>query len=136
MNLVLNRREYRNDGIFSEITDENGTFLFVGLERSYKDDSGVFYAKVPPGTYRCVRGIHRLKDLVPFETFELENVPGRTGILIHKGNYNHDSEGCILIGLGYGFTSNKEKMIVHSKKAFEKFMELQKYNDEFYIVIA
>ena len=32
--------------------------------------------------------------------FQIMNVPARDGILIHAGNFNHDTKGCILIGYG------------------------------------
>lgn len=50
---------------------------------------------IPTGTYplkmhygQRFRGVYRLGD-----------VPGRTGILIHAGNYPWQIQGCILVGL-------------------------------------
>ena len=33
-------------------------------------------------------------------TFQIKGVPDRSYILIHKGNFNTDSLGCVLIGMG------------------------------------
>jgi hypothetical protein len=38
--------------------------------------------------------------------FKLVNVSGRDNILIHKGNFNHDTKGCILIGQGFRDINN------------------------------
>ena len=34
-------------------------------------------------------------------SWEVQNVPGRTDILFHTGNDENDSDGCILVGLGF-----------------------------------
>lgn len=34
--------------------------------------------------------------------FEIGDVPGRTRLLIHEGNYIHDSKGCVLVGVRSG----------------------------------
>jgi hypothetical protein len=49
----------------------------------------------------------------------VENVPSRTEIEIHIGNFPHDTDGCILIG---GSRVN-EAMIFGSLAAFEEFMQ-------------
>ena len=54
-----------------------------------------------------------------FITFEVQNVPGHTGILFHTGNTNRDSEGCILLG-----SLIKGNILLNSRPAFAKFMEL------------
>lgn len=132
MDIVLTRKERREDGIFGEICSEKGEFLFITLEHSYN-----LKPKLKPGRYKCVRGMHRLKaDEPEFETFEVKGVKGHWGILFHVGNYNEDSEGCILIGLGMGNRSGGGKMITSSKQAFKRFMDLQAGMDEFYLVVA
>jgi Family of unknown function (DUF5675) len=132
VNLQLKRTDSGPDGIFGELRDVNGTLICVSLEHAYgslsldgKDE--IWEPKVPPGTYRCVRGTHQLQDgKPPFETFMLENVPGHTGILFHKGNVESESSGCILLG-----TMRAGNEILNSRVAFNRFMDLQDGIDEF-----
>lgn len=126
MNLTLNRTQHTPDGIFGELTNENGTLVFVTLEHSYD-----LAPKIPVGEYVCQRGSHRLASMVhPFETFEVTGVEGHTNILFHMGNYNRDSEGCILVG-----KSVLDKMIVSSREAFDEFMEMQKGVGQFSLTV-
>ncbi len=50
---------------------------------------------IPAGTYTLHRSVY-LKHGI--EVFEVTGVPGRTRILIHPGNTEEDTEGCILVG--------------------------------------
>lgn len=113
---------------------EDGNLILQTLEHSYEfrpDSTSVstsYFPKIPSGTYLCVRGEHQLEGMAqPFETFEVTNVPGHTNILIHPGNFNKDSEGCILIGL----SRDGDKDILQSRAAFEAFMDFQKGVDSF-----
>ena len=51
---------------------------------------------------------------------ELVEVPGRTKIRIHIGNYPRDTEGCILVGLQ---VAPDNLSITSSKVAFKKLMD-------------
>lgn len=134
MDLTLSRSEYRSDGVFGQLRGLD--FAAVTLEHAFTDGAGGYYPKVPPGRYVCKKGIHRLENaLSSFETFEVENVPGHTGILFHVGNYNEDSNGCILLGNFTGPASTKKKMIVNSKLAFQRFMALQAGAESFNLEI-
>lgn len=59
-------------------------------------------------------------------TYEILNVPNRTGIRIHSGNYFFQIQGCILAGDSYGdLNQDRHADILNSTKtvqAFEQFM--------------
>lgn len=132
MNLKLIRKSAKSEGIFSELRTEDEKLVAYSLEHAFAQEDGDGYKpKVPPGVYRCIRGTHRLHDLKPFDTFEVMKVPGATGILFHVGNYNKDSEGCILLGQGA-----TETALVYSQRAFENFMELQARTTEFFLEVT
>lgn len=130
MILRLIRREFREDGIFSELKDEKGNILAQCLEHSYNKQP-----KLPFGSYKCRRGIHKLHDLKPFETFEVCGVTGHSGILIHIGNYNKDSDGCILVGGGIAHSSTGQ-MITASKQTFKEIMDLLEGQNSFTLVVG
>ena len=127
MNLLLKRIDFTPDGIFGELQDESGKALYSTLEHSY-----ACMVKVPVGTYTCQRGTHQLDHSPkPFETFEIIDVPGHSGILFHVGNYNADSDGCVLLGL-----RREGSMLVGSRLAFDGFMGLQKGIDQFTLIVS
>jgi hypothetical protein len=75
----------------------------------------------------------------PFQAFEVQNVPdfqGKpvTGILFHVGNFNADSDGCILLG-SVLYNVNEPWMIRSSTPTFNKFMALQKNVTEFTLTV-
>lgn len=90
---------------------------------------------IPEGTYECERIISPSKG----ECFHVNDVPGRSHILIHVGNYaagkKVDTEGCILPGLYFydinddGFTD-----VVASTSAMKKL--LKALPDKFKLIIT
>lgn len=92
-----------------------------------------------PGTYNCTR---HAPNRLPYETWELQNVPPFLGnpvsaILIHVGNYNNDSDGCILVGrrVVSNPDSPSENMITSSKNTFNRLMDLTKDLNSFTLTI-
>jgi Family of unknown function (DUF5675) len=68
---------------------------FDTLELSYQNNQKRISC-LKPGKY-----IVRKKTSFRFgKVFELLFTPGRTNILIHQGNFNSQTKGCILIGNG------------------------------------
>lgn len=63
------------------------------LELPWKDNSNNISC-IPVGSYT---GILRY-DKTDGWRIQLENVPNRTGVQIHMGNYTTQIEGCILVG--------------------------------------
>lgn len=65
------------------------------LELPWKDNQQS-KSCIPTGNYLCM---HHTGTRFP-DSFILDDVPGRSAILIHTGNYTRDTYGCILPGLG------------------------------------
>lgn len=130
MTYILKRREYRADGIFSELNDPTGKVISQTLEHSYDDKP-----KLYPGTFNCVRGKHQLHGMTaPFETFEITGVDGHVGILFHVGNWNDDSDGCVLMGEGIA-ASGKGQMVTGSRVNFTAFMNSLAGVNEFTLIV-
>lgn len=138
MDLKLEHVENGMFGVFGKLIEPDGNIFCFTLEHAYPDIRSVdtfYYTKIPNGSYTCIRGMHRLDGMIKdFETFEVKDVPGHSGILFHVGNYNRDSSGCILVGASI-VSAGLEKMISDSRTTFAKFMTLQTGIDEFQLQI-
>ena len=137
MDWLLRTTDYRADGIFSELYD--GLDLFCKtIEHAYEQPEGSWMPKLPRGvTYTCKRGFHRLEKYNKgdrFETFEITGVPGHTGILFHPGNFNRDSNGCVLPGTTLRTDANGW-MVQHSQDAFAKLKSALVGVDEFQLAV-
>jgi hypothetical protein len=97
-----------------------GTLLVEGepfcktLELPWKDNAPNVSC-IPQGTYEVV--------LLPSARWgkpmpHIQNVPGRSEIEIHIGNFERDTDGCVLLG-----TRVVAETLIGSRVAFDKFME-------------
>ncbi len=137
MNCVLTRQQAYANGIFGSLADEQGNNLSYTLEHAFVLPEGGYGPKLAVGTYTCVLGQHQLLHGSPFQTFEVKGVPdfqGKpvTGILFHCGNFNQDSEGCILLGTIHAADWTG---ILGSRADFAKFMALQGDATQFTLVV-
>lgn len=145
MNLKLTRLTYDSFGILGILQDEAGNEICKTLEHAFSmgdrnlAEQSMFDAKVAEGTYTCLR---HAPNRLPYETWELQNVPPFQGnpvtaILIHIGNYNRDSDGCILVGRRVvpDPDAPSENMITSSKNTFNKLMDLTRDLDSFTLTI-
>ena len=129
MDLKLNRIDYKADGILSELIAGSVRIVAHTLEHSYDGKP-----KLQPGVYKCVRGTHKLHDGIAFETFEVTGVEGHSGILFHVGNWNKDSDGCILVGDAIS-ASKQGTLVTNSRVIFHEFMALQAGVDSFMLTV-
>lgn len=135
MDLLLCRKDFREDGIFGELSDEDGNRIAVTLEHAYPVDKS-YEPKLPAGEYACVRGLHRLEGMTrDFPTFEITGVEGHADILFHWGNFTRDSAGCVLLGKSVQ-PSPTGQMIKDSKITFAKFMSLMTGINEFTLTVV
>lgn len=118
MKLLLERKYLKEDYCIGRLYI-NGTFFCNTLEDKVRDinkngtfDCGEFkisgHTAIPYGEYKVIVNYSpKFKRELP----RLLNVPHFEGILIHRGNTNKDSSGCILVG------ENKKKgMVLNSTK--------------------
>ena len=130
--LTLYRFPSRPDGTFGALcdADANGIFPFcVTVERPWADNRPQ-ESCIPLGEYLC----KRVNSPKFGETFEITNVPGRTHILIHKGNYYTDSIGCLIVASQWE-PINGVNAIQGSGNAFAEFMGRIGADNEFKLVI-
>lgn len=127
MQLQLIRTEVSPDGTFG--------LLYVGGSQFYTcEDDWKDNAKgescIPAGTYTLHRTVYVKHN---YETFEVTGVPNRSRILLHPGNTEEDTQGCILLGMRQGFVvvpvdedtgavNVKKRAVVASQEAFRRFM--------------
>lgn len=91
-----------------------------------------FVSCIPAGTYLC----KRVRSLKFGDTFEITNVPNRDHVLLHWGNSQKDTEGCVLLGEEFGSDPDGLPVIWSSKRAFDEFVRRTKDVDEFTLVIT
>lgn len=120
MKFTLTRDECGRFGQLGVLVDEAGDIVAHTMEHAYAclDD---FAPKIPAGVYTCRLGTHQLHTTGPFQAYELQDVPGHSNILIHFGNTENDSEGCILVGDSVGEVKGLPA-VLNSRKTFDAFM--------------
>ncbi len=100
-----------------------------------RNDAGTIYftifedRPIPAGVYTC-----RLLDHPKHgECWEVCDVPGRTGILFHVGNDADDSDGCLLVGFGFG---EGIRSIIGSADGYKRFRRYMALSKKFTLTIA
>ena len=136
MNLNLTRTESIADGTFGLLRVNAGLLLHT-LEDDWRDNERS-ESCIPAGVYLLERTIYRKHN---YETFEVTGVPDRSRILIHPGNTEEDTMGCILVGLRQGSVRVADdedthaagiwkRGVVASQEAFRRFMRAMANVDE------
>ncbi len=122
--LYLQREESQDDGTYGVLRLPDGT-TFMTLELAWRDNKNSVSC-IPPGSYKCERRPTSRHG----NAYEVKAVPGRSGILIHKGNVAGNAEkgqkahssGCILLGMGRA-RQGDQKTITSSGAAMDLFYQ-------------
>lgn len=122
------------DGTPGVIKYKNWPFI-ISLEPEWKDNRpaspGVQGSCIPAGTYIC----KRVDSPKYGDTFEITDVQNRTHVLFHWGNFEDNSEACILTGEKFEPVDGR-RAIQESKTAFKQLMKLMENDDEFRVIIV
>ena len=117
----LYRTDTSDEGTFGVLIHPHG-YLFTG-ELPWRDNR-TSVSCIPAGEYQVD---YTWSPLFKRFTYEVQNVPNRSGIRLHSGNYccaapvhRADVLGCILLGKARGYLSN-QKVVLYSKPAVTSF---------------
>lgn len=93
---IVNIKRGVGDGkqTIGQLTTSDGQFGCITLEKAWLNNQSNISC-IPKGIYTCEWKFFPRK--LSFH-YQVMNVPGRSGIFIHAGNYFFDTLGCILLG--------------------------------------
>jgi len=127
MLIRVDRVKSNRDATISRVYVD-GAFICHGLEDEYREDKIPGETRIPAGTYKLdVRkegGFHNRYSRM-FGAFHrgmlwVRNVPNFKWILIHIGNYESNTDGCLLLG-----RADYQAMTVwQSKTTYKRFYDL------------
>ena len=93
-------------GLLFDITDNKRKFLAYTLEDEYREEKEIHETRIPAGTYnvtlRTEGGFHQ-RYVAKYGDMHkgmlwVRDVPGFEYILIHTGNTDEHTSGCLLLG--------------------------------------
>ncbi len=119
-----------NEGTFGSLVLD-GQPICNSLEPYHRDNEGSISC-IPAGQYICTR--HN-SPKYGSGVWKVSNVEGRSFILIHWGNVDDHTEGCIITGEKFGELGGKWA-VLESKNAFNELMTRTKNETEMLLTIT
>lgn len=134
--ILLRRIAANEDGVFGVLIDIDGTkevpFATTVEPEDKNNQSNI--SCIPPGEY--VAFLRKAEtSRRKYDVWELEKVPGRTNIQIHKGVTENSSLGCIIVGESFEPYKKKTAGVMQSSKAIKELMDRTKDFDKINFVI-
>jgi len=121
--IVLERFSYAPDGTFGRLILPTGKTFFT-VERPWLGNKAR-ESCVPDGVYLMEKRrspvVERTSGGDYVEGWEVTDVPGRTYIMLHPGNWPHNFEGCIGVGMEYRVLDGRNG-VTQSRLAFAQVM--------------
>lgn len=114
--LELIRLEVSSQGTIGILKFNKEVFCFT-IEPPDKSNARNI-SSIPPGQYLCTTFTSKRHG----DTYILDEVYGRTGILFHAGNTVGNTSGCILLGSKVG-KLKENRAVLNSGKTFFDFIE-------------
>jgi hypothetical protein len=119
------RTDRKNLSTLGALFDEEGRQLCWTLEQGWHENKRQV-SRIPAGVYRLSArkfgGWHEILSKrfpgLHAGAIELANVPNRSAILIHPGNWHRDTLGCILPGAEQGFAADGAYAVLQSNDAY------------------
>jgi hypothetical protein len=106
INLLLIRDTFSENSVIGELF-LNGERMCDTLENPWLDNQRNISC-IPEGEYKVRLRLPRESGTRDYLHLLVQDVPNRKWVLVHRGNYPSQTQGCILVGLGsqQDFVSN------------------------------
>ena len=106
INLLLIRDTFSENSVIGELF-LNGERMCDTLENPWLDNQRNISC-IPEGEYKVRLRLPRESASRDYLHLLVQDVPNRKWVLVHRGNYPSQTQGCILVGLGsqQDFVSN------------------------------
>jgi hypothetical protein len=102
----------------------NGKFFCYTIEDEHRDVKVKGETRIPAGTYKVSKRFSpRFSQIYGHELLWIKDVPGFEYILIHKGNTEKDTDGCLIVGMRIGSMDGR-RAVLDSKTAYDKLYPL------------
>ena len=126
MKLVLKRIRDNGKATAGELYID-GTFFSYTLEDEHRDKKVAGETRIPSGTYdvdfnpNVTKLTQKYRNRFEWFSYHIhiKDVPNFQGIYIHVGNYETQTEGCVL--LGDMVTYGKTLSVLQSVRAYKRF---------------
>lgn len=102
----------------------DGKPMFLTVERPWINNEKSVSC-IPPGRYDVGWTATMTAGNLDGQTLTVKGVPGRDNIRFHAGNTQHDSEGCVIVGLQYGDFGGTQG-VGNSRPAVYRFLKMIK----------
>ncbi len=133
--LFLNRKKHSDKqeiGTIDVYKNEQFVFCLASLEQEWNNNE-ISNSCIPKGAYMIS---HYSSAKYP-NVLILNKTEPRTKILIHSGNYNTHTKGCVLVGLTHSDINNDGYLdVISSRTALKKLMKICKDETNISIVIS
>lgn len=138
--IQLERFAYLPTGTFGRLILPSGEFFFTA-ERPWRENAQM-ESCIPEGTYtlrkRASGVVKRSSNGAFSEGWEVTEVPDRTYIMLHPGNWPKDVQGCIAMGDTFVVMPSGDSQygVANSKHAFSELMGLMDTKDSWKLDIT
>lgn len=128
MKIMKLKRYYSGDDCTLGVLTSKDFYLYT-LENPWKNNQRSISC-IPAGTYN----VRPFSGARYHDVWKVESVANRDAILIHYGNTEKDTEGCILVGTDVG-TIADDKAVIRSRNAVRELTEHIGFGERFVLVI-
>ena len=119
MKILVERYDSGSDETIGRVYID-GKLMCYSLEDEYREVKVKGETRIPKGTYKV--GFYNSPSHGP-KSLHIKDVPGFSYILIHPGNVDTDTMGCLLVGKRIGKLNGK-RAVLDSKQAFKEIYPL------------